>query len=427
MPGALASANKALAASAVLLKRDQSVESLSAAASAHDSFASLLYQKGDLPGANREYREALNLEERSNQKDPEEIETVIAICQTLQHLGDIHGGLGVSNLGKTREAVAFYQRATDLARDLVRRAPASQPRRRELYGTLANLGSIELSMGNDKAAESHFAEALRMIEALNQENPNNSSYRVEMAGTCLRVGVQFTSRGNPGGALPYFERAEAAMQPLVDSDPKNTLYRRNLSVVESHLVSALRGLARPADALPHARKSLELAEAVLAINPQSAEAQSDVAISRRRVADVSFELGNREAARREASASVAALKKLSAGGDAYMSTYLALSLVTLGNIEAPGNAPAAVEAYRAAREIQARLAEADPSNIVVRSDLSKTELLLGDLYARGGAAADAQRFCRSAIEIWDQVKQHGLVTAQTSSALANCRAMRTVN
>ena len=421
-PGAMASAKKALAAADLLLKQNHAADSLNAAASAHDLLGTLLYQQGDLGGANREYRQSLSLEERAKEQNPGDFPTVLALSQTLQHLGDLHGGVGVSNLGKTQDAVAFYRRAANLDRDVLRGSPASQARRKELYSALLGLGTIELSMGEEQTAEAHFAEALGIIEALFKEEPNNANYRVEIAGTSLRIGHQFTARGNPAGALPYLERASRTMQPLADSDPRNTLYRRNLSVIESHFVVALRALNKSKEALPHARKSLELALNLLAVNPQSAEAKSDVAISRRRMGEVFFELGDTRNALREASESVASLQKLSAGGDAYMSNYLALSLAALGTIEGRSDPAAAIDTYRKAEALQSRLITADPSNVVLRSDLAKSEIRLGVLYNRVGSAAEAQTVCRSAIATWDQLKQHGPLKSDDAAALAHCQA-----
>ena len=421
-PGAMASAKKAVAAANLLLKQNHTADSLNAAASAHDTLGSLLYQQGDLGGANREYRQSLSLVERANEQNPGDFPTLLALSQALKHLGDLHGGVGMSNLGKTQDAVAFYQRAVDLDRDLVRRSPAQQARRKELYSALVGLGSLELNMGEQKTAEADFAEAIGIIEALFKEEPNNANYRLEIAGTSLRIGHQFTARGNPAGAIPYLERASRTMQPLADSDPKNTLYRRDLSVVESHFVAALRALGRPKEALPHARKSLELAQNLLVINPQSAEAQSDVAISRRRIAEIFFELGDTGNALREASGSVASLQKLSAGGDAYMSDFLALSLAALGTIQGRSDPGTAIETYRKAAALQSKLIAADPSNVVLRSDLAKSKMRLGDLYNRVGSAAEALTVCRDAITTWDQLKQHVPLKDDDAAALAHCQA-----
>ena len=50
--GAMASARKATALADLLLKQNQTVDSLNVAASAYDGLATLLYEQGDLQAAN---------------------------------------------------------------------------------------------------------------------------------------------------------------------------------------------------------------------------------------------------------------------------------------------------------------------------------------------------------------------------------------
>jgi len=158
------------------------------------------------------------------------------------------------------------------------------------------------------------------------------------------------------------------------------------------------------------------------VDPQSAEAQSDVAIAHRRLGETLFELGDRTRALSEAAQSVASLEKLSAGGDAYMSTYLALSMAALGKIQAVSNPQAAIATYKKTVALQSRLSTADPSNSLLRSDLAKSQMRLADLLSQSGSKAEAQGSYRSAIANWDRLKQIAPLKGDDASGFAHCSA-----
>jgi tetratricopeptide (TPR) repeat protein len=162
---------------------------------------------------------------------------------------------------------------------------------------------------------------------------------------------------------------------------------------------------------------------LLQANPQSREAQSDVAINHRRVAETLFELGDSQQALAEASQSVTALERLSAGGDAYLSNYYASSLAALARIQSQSNPPVAIATLRKAVAIDARLIAADPSNSLLRSSLARCERSLADLYAQTGTAAEAAASCRSAIENWQKLKQTSPLKGEDAAGFAHCQSV----
>ena len=117
-------------------------------------------------------------------------------------------------------------------------------------------------------------------------------------------------------------------------------------------------------------------------NPENAEFRSDVAIGRRRVAEILFDLGDTPSAMRDALQSVAALEQIAAAGDAEMGSYLARSLGVLAKIQSATNPAAAIAAYRRAEGIHLTLSGADPSNALERSNLARSQVQLADLFIR---------------------------------------------
>ncbi len=102
--GALSTAGKAAAAAEKLLNQ-KTPSALISAAEAFATDASLRYSSGDLAGADRQYRRAIDLRERVKSTNPENVDNILALSTYERQTGDLYGGYGFHNLGKTAEAV----------------------------------------------------------------------------------------------------------------------------------------------------------------------------------------------------------------------------------------------------------------------------------------------------------------------------------
>jgi tetratricopeptide (TPR) repeat protein len=415
--GAVASARKAVTNAEALLARDQSADSLRSAALAYSTDASLRYAADDLVTADVEYRRAIQLEEDALTREPANTSIALEEAETLSFLGDLYGGSGLANLGKTTEGIAYYKRAASAIDRVLASQPDNVPARRKRYQAMLTLGGAEAAAGNQDEATRGFHSALSEIEALAAGDPNNTLDQMELSNTTLRMGMLMIDARKAGEAVPLIVRSATIMNALSAADPRNALYKRNLSIIENQLASALRSKGDPAAALPHNRRSLQIVEALSAADPVSGEYRSDVAISHRKLADTLMALGDTAAAEAEASAAIGMLTRLHEGSpDVSLDAQAGRAFLVRADArrQRRDTARALADADRAV-EIATRLSAADRVNAVYESDLARAyagrAVCLG-ASGRDGEAVDA---FKHAIERWDDLAGRNALTGEDAS------------
>lgn len=409
--GAFDSAKKAVANADVLLARDRSTGSLRSSALAYSADASLRYASGDLTGADAEYRKAVQLEDEVQQREPANAENAIEEAETLSFLGDLYGGAGLQNLGKTGDAITYYKRAAAVVDRVLAVQPADMSARRRRHQTMLALAAAEAESGDIDNAMRGYREALGEIESIAAADPNNTLNQLELSNTSLRIGIQLVGARRSADAVPYIERAAGILERLSKADPQSALYKRNLSVVENHLANAWRTAGRAADALPHNRRSLQIAEALSAADPLSAEYRSDAGISHRKLAETWLALGRPDAADSEATIAAETLLKLGeAAHDASLEAQASRALLVRSDARRLRKefARALTDAERGLA-IAMRLSIADPVNASVSSDVGRAHASRAACLADMGRIGEAVAAFDHALERWDDLaKRHAL-------------------
>ncbi len=406
--GALASARKAVAIGEKLIA-DPTPENRAALASAYAGVADLVWTEGDLAGADAAYRKAVALREAIRRDRPADSTNLLKLAQELREEGDLHGAIGIQNMGRTAEARQFYQRSLAISDALLRRYPGRHDVEREHYECLGSFAGLDSQSGHLAQAEQRDREALALIESISQANPNDAMDRVEVAGTEVRLGSDLISEGKAAEAVSAFEKAGGIMQPLSRQDPKNALFRRNVNVIETQLAKALLREGKPAEALQHAKDALAEIAAVSAATPAAAEYRSDVAASERWIAEAELASGDARASLEHASRSAAILEEvLRTSPDASVSAYLARALTGMGNAQRKmGDYASALESYRKAAGISEKLVAADAQSAPSLTDLATAESNAAECLEHERRWSDAAETWRQALAHWQTLEKRG--------------------
>ncbi len=151
---ALASARKAVMAAGKLLREDRKPLALGSAADAYSTYGDLLFSTGNLAATERAYQPAIGLRQEIAAKSPQDLDNDIALSICFRHMGDLEGGYGWSNLGKTAEALSSYQQAKTLVAKLTAQFPGNAGVAKESYKALLSMSSAEYAAGRrDEAAK----------------------------------------------------------------------------------------------------------------------------------------------------------------------------------------------------------------------------------------------------------------------------------
>jgi tetratricopeptide (TPR) repeat protein len=144
--------------------------------------------------------------------------------------------------GRLPEAEAAYRQALEANQAL------GEPRRLRQAGTYADLGIVLDQTGRPDAARQSYRRAAELYEALVESDPGVPLYRRELAGTLLNLGVLLASE--PGGipeAERAFRRALALYERLSADAPAVTQFRHELALALRDLGNLLgdTGRTRP--------------------------------------------------------------------------------------------------------------------------------------------------------------------------------------
>jgi tetratricopeptide (TPR) repeat protein len=157
-----------------------------------------------------------------------------------------------------------------------------------------------------------------------------------------------------------------------------------------------------AEAKKQYQQAHDLARQVGEASPESAQAQRDLALSHRKLGDLSLELGDSQAALDSYSKALELSQRLADADPASAPAQrdLALSHRRIGDVSLRrGERQAALESYKKGLDLHQRLADADPRSAIAQRDLSVAHNKLGDVYLELKDRKAALDHCRNALEL----------------------------
>ncbi len=244
-------------------------------------------------------------------------------------LGNVQGGLGLSNLGETSQAMDSYERALELCNHALHKTPdddawlklqidchsrigglhfsenkAAQalehyqsglatllrlttrhPEDMSDRNTLAHLhqriGNVHASMWEMRIARRHYDDAAKLFESLVDADPENRTLGRELAMIQLRIArVILTADENQADAMPFVERAVKRLRNLVTESPDNAGYARDLTIALDHKADVLLRADEIDAAIDVIRESGEITQRLSVIDPENVQARRDLMINR---------------------------------------------------------------------------------------------------------------------------------------------------
>ena len=412
--GALMTAGKAAGAAEKLVAAQETPSALNSAAEAFATDASLRYAAGDLRGADREYQRAIELREQVRSKRRDDVDNNIALSRDLRQMGDLYGGYGFHNLGRTEESLKFYERARDIASSLKAEDDNRIAVTKAKYKALLALSLSEGGIGKRDEAARHLAQALSQVEKLSAAEPNDANVKTELANVEQRFGQTLLDARRAPEAIQHMARSVGLLEKLAEDDPGNVMYRRSRSVVETQWAAALRGAGQVSAAIEHNRQALAIAEELSRNVPQSAQYRADIGTSERRLAE-SLLAGKDLAGAAEHAQRGRAIfcDSRGAASDAFTDANCGRTLVILGHALAGlKKLRSALENYRAGEQLARKVSQADAVNAIYRSDLARAQAALAMGLARDRQPEPAAGMYRESLSNWSLLRKANSLTAE---------------
>ena len=412
--GALASAQKATAAAEQMLKGDGALPTLDSAASAFSTQGSLLYSSGDLSAADRAYQRTLTLRHEIARQSPEDAQNQIALATCLDHLGDLYGGYGFQNLGKTAESLAYYGQAKSVIVTLIAKFPTNVDVARESYETLLSTSAAEGAVGKHDEAAKDLSDALSQIEKVHLAQPHDTNVTYELANGESRLGQTLLDGREAVAAVQHLALSAELIQSLLQDDSGNANFRRAQSVVEAQWAAALRGSGQAFEGVSHNEKALQLARSLRRDSPQSAQYRIDVGVSERKLSESLLAANDANGAlhHSQEAAQILCHDEATAKNSNTIANCGRAELALGRAYLALHNSNAAVAALTRAQEISSQLSLGDPVSTVFRSDSARSQAGLAEALVQAGNTEEARNRYKEALSNWSLLAQAKSISAE---------------
>ena len=262
----------------------------------YEGLGDVLNEMEELPEALKNYLEAVKYEEAVSAAAPQNTDYRLALSSAYSKVGDIEGMEGYDNLGRTADALHYYQKAVALIEPLAANERAERPLLSRLAMLLSHRGRLEDVSGDNAAALASGRRAVAILEKLVASDPNQAAHRRTLLAA--RAFLRFTLLD----ANLIVESAElsravvADLEAMVKADPGNANTRRNLAIAYNSLGQDLLKTGDVNAAIANHQRALEFCRQRLAANPASASAKADLSFTLRWLGEAQAASGNPAAA-----------------------------------------------------------------------------------------------------------------------------------
>jgi tetratricopeptide (TPR) repeat protein len=310
-------------------------------------------------------------------------------------------------LGRTPEARKAYEKSRDLAAAMIRADPGASQPQLDLASAHDNIGDL-LRFNNDiPGAEANFLKAIGVREQLVQGHRQDPEVLRALCVSIAKIGLIHLRRGEYPEALVQFKRSLTILDEFAPSYPSRFKVLGDYEYINRQLSEACMMSDWDA-AVSYAQKSLESAQAVVALEPDNVVSRTKLAIVHERLGTATGlrgDIASAEANYRKAMELRQALSNAEPEA-AELQRNVATSHQSCGALLLHRHDIDAVRAhYEKGLAMFETLAAADPGSVQKQSDVLETYAALADIAERAERFAEALEWAERAARRLDQIER----------------------
>jgi eukaryotic-like serine/threonine-protein kinase len=227
------------------------------------SQANLLRQSGQPKPASLDYDAAIAILETVPEGDENRNEAQTALALAIDSRGWIQ-----FELGDLAGAEKDYRRALELLAGLVKKFPTI-PRHREALARACNsLGLIETSTGRPAEAEGHFRRELPLVERLSEDFQEQGEYQRLLARTLMNLERVLSEQNRAKEAEQCIRRAIEVNSPVADRSPDDVQIHVDLALQHNNLGMLLRARGEGRQAIGSFQEARAISEKLMSDFPE---------------------------------------------------------------------------------------------------------------------------------------------------------------
>lgn len=275
--------------------------------------------------------------------------------------------LAYHNLGRALEALDRLEPALEHFQEALKLTAGPDDRKidnldwhRGLAASHSHVGRLKLALGRLTEAGIHYENDLTIMTRLAERQPDNRAWQYALAGSLRNFGLVLEKMGWPDEALDKYRREMAIMQKLVDLEPDSNLYLHDLAGLRGQMSRLLKNKGRFKEAQVQARGYLHLMRKLVHRDPDNRDWRRELSLA----LDLTGRLLEREGHYEQAKAS-----------------------------------------YGTALEIRRELLNLDPENAIWQCDVANGLYKTGDVCVARRQWEDARKYYLEALEVVSAVEK----------------------
>lgn len=237
-------------------------------------------QSGDANQALRAFQEALNIDQRLYDTQPDNEEAAVTLASTLSKLGDFY--LRRWSSGDSSDAYKVCQASLEIMRRLHEANPQSTETAHLLNSALVRMGEFyqqRRDFGDAERSLEAYRGAMKIARRFYEKNPNDGRAARDLSGSHYTLGIFYHRRGESGDsnqALEAFQASLEIAQILYEANPSFSQAARDLSRSQEALGAFYMQRGESGDAA----RAFEALQASLEVDQRLYEANPDARTAR---------------------------------------------------------------------------------------------------------------------------------------------------
>jgi tetratricopeptide (TPR) repeat protein len=230
---------------------------------------------GDLPGATRQAERALELRQRAAVLRPDHTEVRLGLASSQLLLAALAYATSEDLVGLKDTSAEVIAQLEPLMLEPTARAEAA----RSLVFAVNLNGDAHNSLQDFAAAAERHRQALEVVQTQLAEGDRTDAFwrRVKAITEMKLAHAEWWLEADPEAVIASMQGALEELEQLNREDPGNARIMRLLAHAHANVVNVVAFERDIGEALPFAKRTIELGEQLMAVDPSNAQARRDTA------------------------------------------------------------------------------------------------------------------------------------------------------
>ena len=225
---------------------------------------------GDSSGARASYTKALDIAQTQAGSDPNDTHAREALARVNTKLGDLS-----EYSGNQSEALKSYRQGQAILERLIEKDPSAK---NSLVLVFQKIGTVQLQLGDTKAALDSFRRYLQIAEELSTANRSDVNARRLVAIAYQKLGATMADAGALSESLEKLNMARSIYEELEALHPQSS-NRRYLASVNMMIGDTRQASGKKDEAVDSFRRALKITETLAAEDPKNTQYQRDLHVT----------------------------------------------------------------------------------------------------------------------------------------------------